>query len=195
MNVPVDLIKQLRVKTGLGMVECKTALEQTNNNLEAALDYLRKKGIKISEKKAARETRQGTIGSYIHTNGKIGVLIEVNCESDFVARTDDFKELVKNLTLQITAANPSWIDRESVPADIIEKQKAAFAEMYKDKPEAVREKIAIGKLEDFYKEMVLLDQLYIRDDKFTIKDCLTEKIAKLGENIRIKRFVRYELGE
>jgi len=178
MKIDISLVKELRERTGLSITECKKALEESGGNLEKSLEILKEKGIEISEKKAKRETREGLIGTYTHTNGKIGVMVEVNCESDFVAKTDDFKELVKNLTLQVTATNPSWIDKESVPKEIIEQ--------YGENEQK--------KLEEFFKEKVLLEQPFIKDESITIKEYINSKISKLGENIKIKRFVRFEIG-
>ncbi len=162
MKVPISLVKELREKTGLGVMDCKKALEEAEGNMEKAIEILKRKGIKISEKKAERETSEGLIGAYVHLNGKIGVLVEVNCETDFVAKTDDFKELVKNLTLQIAATSPLWIDRDSVPEEVIEEKKREIEEEFKDKPPHVMEKIIKGKLEEFFKEKVLLEQPFIR---------------------------------
>lgn len=195
MKVDISLVKELREKTGLSVIECKKALEETDGNIEKAIEILKKKGLEVSEKKSKRETTEGIIGSYVHTNGKIGVLIEVNCESDFVARNSEFQELVKNLALQITATNPQWIDINSIPEEVINEQKEAIKEQFKDKPPEVLEKIIEGKLKDFYKEKVLLEQPFIRDDTITIKEYINSKIAKLGENIKIRRFARFEIGE
>lgn len=195
MKVDVSLVKQLRERTSVSVVECKKALEETGGDIEKALIVLKKRGILLSQKKALRETREGLIGAYVHLNGKIGVLIEVNTESDFVARNEEFKELVKNLTLQITAANPRWVDGESVPSDIIEQEKEIIGAQFKGKPPAVIDRIVEGKIKDFYKENVLLEQVYIKDEDMTIKEYIESKIAKLGENIRVKRFVKYEMGE
>ncbi|RKY30297.1 MAG: translation elongation factor Ts [Candidatus Omnitrophota bacterium] len=195
MKVPIELVKELREKTGLGVMDCKKALEEAEGNMDKAIEILKRKGVKISEKKAGRKTKEGLIGAYVHLDGKIGVLVEVNCETDFVAKTDDFKELVKNLALQIAATSPLWIDRESVPENVIEEKKKEIEEEFKDKPKDVIEKIVSGKMEEFFKEKVLLEQPFIKDENITIKDYLTSKIAKLGENIRIKRFVRFEIGE
>jgi len=195
MKVDLSLIKELREKTGLGITDCKNGLEEANGDIGKALDILKRKGIKISKKKAGRETKEGVIGSYVHLNEKIGVLVEVNCETDFVAKTDAFKEFVKDLTLQVAATNPSWVNRESAPEDILVKEKEIVAEQYKNKPPDILEKIIQGKLKDFFKEEVLLDQIFIKDDNITIQDYLTSVIGKLGENIQIKRFVRFELGE
>jgi len=195
MKVDISLVKELREKTGLGVIECKKALEEAEGNIEKAIEILKKKGIEISQKKAERETTEGLIGAYVHTNGKIGVLVEVNCESDFVARNSEFQELVKNLTLQITATNPQWIDVNSIPEEVINEQKEIIKEQFKDKPPQILEKIIEGKLKEFYKEKVLLEQPFIKDDTITVKEYVNSKIAKLGENIKIRRFARFEIGE
>lgn len=197
MKVDTSLVKQLREATSISVIECKKALEETCGDLEKAMLLLKKKGMLASQKKALRETREGLIGAYVHINGKIGVLVEVNTESDFVAKNEEFKNLVKNLTLQITACNPSWVDRESVPPEVIAQEKEISAEQFKGKgkPPAVIEKIVEGKLNDFYKENVLLEQVYIKDEGITIREYIDSVIAKLGENIRVKRFVKYEIGE
>ncbi len=194
MKVDVSVVKEVRDKTSASVIECKKALEESEGNIEKALIILKKRGLLISQKKSQRETKEGLIGSYVHTNGKIGVLIEVNSESDFVARNEEFKELVKNLTLQITAADPQWIDKDSVPEDVLAQEKEIFKEQFKNKPPAVVEKIVDGKLQDFYKQNVLMEQIFIKDENMTIKEYVESKIAKLGENIKIKRFVKFELG-
>ncbi len=195
MKIDVKKIKELREKTSLSVMECKKALEETEGDLEKALQLLKKKGIEMSEKKAGRETREGLIGAYVHINGKVGAMVEVNCETDFVSRNEEFKELVKNICLQITATNPKYLDRESVPEEEKDKIREAVKEEFKDKKEEIIERIIEGKLNDFYKENVLLDQIYIKDDNITVGDYIKSKIAKLGENIKIKRFVRFEIGE
>ena len=197
MKVDLSSVKQLRETTGISVIECKKALEEAGGDIEKALLLLKKRGMLVSEKKSMRETREGLIGAYVHLTGKIGVLIEVNTESDFVARTEDFKELVKNLTLQIAASNPSWIDKNSIPEEVISQQKGIITEQFqgKNKPPAVIDKIVEGKLNDFYKEHVLLEQGYIKEETMTVKEYIDSKIAKLGENIKVKRFVRYEIGE
>lgn len=195
MKLDTTKIKELREKTGLSVMECKDALIEANGDFEKAIEILKKRGLEISEKKAKKEVKEGLIGSYIHTNGKIGVLIEVNCETDFVAKNADFIELVKNLCLQIVAMNPKWIDIESIPKEFIEQKKEEIKEQYKDKPQQVLEKIIEGKLNDFYKENVLLKQNFIKDEEITIEEYVKSKIAKLGENIKIKRFARFEIGE
>lgn len=188
-------IKQLREKTGAGIMDCKKALEESNGDIEKALIFLRKQGMKLRAKKSIRIARDGRIESYVHLNNRIGVLIEVNCETDFVARTDDFKELTKNLAMQIAATAPLYIDRSQVPASIIEKEKDLYRSLAKGKPGGVREKIVEGKLERFFQEVCLLNQPFIRDTNVTVGDYLTSKIARIGENLVIRRFVRYQLGE
>ena len=195
MKIDVKKIKELREKTSLSVMECKKALEETGGNLEKALQILKKKGLEMSEKKAERETREGLIGAYVHINGKVGAMVEVNCETDFVSRNEEFKELVKNICLQITATNPKYLDRESVPEEEKNKIREVVKEEFKDKKEEIIERIIEGKLKDFYKENVLLDQIYIKDEDITVDDYIKSKIAKLGENIKIKRFVRFEIGE
>jgi len=197
MKVDLSSVKQLRETTGISVIECKKALEEAGGDIEKALLLLKKRGMLVSEKKSMRETKEGLIGAYVHLTGKIGVLIEVNTESDFVARTEDFKELVKNLTLQIAASSPSWIDKNSIPKEVISQQKGIIVEQFqgKNKPPAVIDKIVEGKLNDFYKEHVLLEQGYIKEETMTVKEYIDSKIAKLGENIKVKRFVRYEIGE
>jgi elongation factor Ts len=191
------LVKKLREMTGAGILDCKKALEETGGNLEEAVELLRKKGIAKAAKKASRETKEGIIHSYIHAGGRVGVLLELNCETDFVARNELFKELANELALQIAAMKPKYVSREDVPREVIEKEaeiirEAALAE---GKPPHIAEKIAEGKVEKFFKEVVLLEQPYIRDDKKTIEELIKEYIAKLGENIKISRFCRYEIGE
>jgi elongation factor Ts len=190
-------VKQHRDKTGAGMMECKAALTEANGNMEEAITLLRKRGLAQAAKRAGRATAQGLIGSYIHLDGRIGVLVEVNCESDFVARTDDFNNLVREVGMHIAAADPKWVRREEVPADAIEKEKAIYrAQMEKEnKPAHVMEKIIEGKLGSFYSQFVLLDQPSIRDSALTISQLVAAASAKTGENIQISRFVRFRVGE
>ncbi|MGA1839531.1 MAG: translation elongation factor Ts [bacterium] len=198
MEISAQAVKDLRSKTGAGFMECKQALKETGGDFEKAIEYLRKKGIATAAKKAGRETSQGLIHSYIHGNGRIGVLIEINCETDFVARTDKFKELAKDMAMQIAAFNPVYVSREDIPQDIIEKEKEIYRSQVEDgkKPANIVDKIVTGKLEkNFFEKVCLLEQPFIRDDKKSIKDIITENIASLGENVNIKRFVRFELGE
>src|SRR5690242_8494831 len=196
-EITAALVKQLRDKTGAGMMECKAALTEANGDMEAAITLLRKAGLAQAAKRAGRTTAQGTIGSYLHMGGKIGVLVEVNCESDFVARTDDFNNLVKEVAMHIAAADPKWVRREDVPADAIEKEKAIYrAQMEgQNKPANVIDKIVEGKLGSFYSQFVLLDQPSIRDGNVTIAQVVAAATAKTGENIQISRFTRYRVGE
>jgi elongation factor Ts len=191
------MVKQLRDQTGAGMMECKAALTEANGNMEEAVTLLRKRGLAQAAKRAGRATAQGVIGSYIHMGGRIGVLIEVNCESDFVARTDDFNNLVKEVAMHIAAADPKWVRREDVPADAIEKEKSIYRAQMENsgKPANVLEKIVEGKLGSFYSQFVLLDQPSIRDGSMTVSQIVAQASAKTGENIQISRFVRYRMGE
>jgi len=193
----MELIKELREKTGAGVSYCKEALENCDNDIEKAIEYLRKKGLAQAEKKIGKEARQGIIHSYIHLGGKIGVMLELNCETDFVARTEDFKKLANELCLQIAFDSPKYISREEIPEDILNKEKDIIKEQLKDmdKPPQVIEKIIEGKMEDFYKKVCLIDLPYIRDDKIKVDDIIKNYIAKLGENIVVRRFVRFEVGE
>ncbi|WP_297890184.1 translation elongation factor Ts [Sulfurihydrogenibium sp.] len=197
MAVDAKLVKTLREVTGAGMLECKSALEEANGDLELAVEILRKKGVAKAAKKAGRETKEGLIHAYIHAGGRIGVLLELNCETDFVARNELFKELANEIALQIAAMKPQYVKREDVPREVVEKEgeiarEAAIAE---GKPAHIAEKIAEGKLEKFYKEVCLYEQPYIKDDKKTVEELIKEYIAKIGENIQVRRFCRYELGE
>ncbi len=195
--ITADLVKQLRDKTGAGMMECKKALTEANGDMDAAVTILRKAGLAQAAKRAGRATAQGMIGSYIHLGGRIGVLVEVNCESDFVARTDDFNNLVKEVAMHIAAADPKWVRREDVPAEAVEKEKAIYrAQMEKEnKPAHVIDKIIEGKLGSFYSQFVLVEQPSIRDTAVTIGQLVAEASAKTGENIQISRFVRMRVGE
>lgn len=196
MKITTDLVKKLREKTNAGMMDCKKALKEADGNLEKAAEILRKKGIAIAAKKAGRETKEGTIGSYIHTGSKIGVLVEVNCETDFVAKNKVFKDFVKDITLQIASANPLYISKDEISPEIIEKEKEIYRAQITGKPDHVVEKIIAGKLDKWLSEVCLLDQIFIKPpNDTTIKDLLTSKIAELGENITIRRFTRYHLGE
>ncbi len=197
MAVDAKLVKTLREMTGAGMLECKAALEEANGDLETAVEILRKKGIAKASKKAGRETKEGLIHSYIHAGGRIGVLLELNCETDFVARNELFKELANEIALQIAAMKPQYVKREDVPREVVEKEAEIAIEAAKaeGKPQHIAEKIAEGKVEKFYKEVCLYEQPYIKDDKKTIENLIKEYIAKIGENIQVRRFCRYELGE
>lgn len=195
-TITADKVKDLREKTGAGMMDCKKALTESEGDFEKAIDCLRQKGLASAAKKASRTASEGLISSYIHMD-KIGVLVEVNCETDFVAKTDDFRELVKDVSLHIAAANPSYLSREDVPQDVIEREKEIYRAQVTNKPPQVVEKIVEGKLDKFFSETCLLDQVFIKDpeQKLKINDLVTQKIAKLGENLVIRRFVRFHLGE
>jgi len=195
MTIDINLIKQLRDLTGAGVADVKEALEEAKGDIEKAKDVLRLKGQKSAAKRTERSASQGLIGSYVHSNGKIGVLVEVNCETDFVARTADFQELVHNIALQIAAAAPEYVKSEDVPAEIVAKEKSICAEEMAEekKPEAIKEKIIEGKLQKFYSSVCLINQPFIKDDKKKIQDLITETIAKTGENIQVKRFIRFSM--
>jgi elongation factor Ts len=196
-TITADLVKQLRDKTGAGMMECKAALAEANGDIEEATTLLRKRGLAQAAKRAGRATAQGLIGSYIHMGGKIGVLVEVNCESDFVARTEDFQNLVKEVAMHVAAADPKWVRREDVPAEAIEKEKGIYRAQMEGsgKPAQVLDKIIEGKLSSFYSQFVLLDQPSIRDSAITVSQLVAQTSAKTGENISIGRFIRYRVGE
>jgi elongation factor Ts len=196
-EIPASLVKTLREQTGAGMMECKAALQESQGNMDQAVTILRTRGLAQAAKKAGRSTSEGVVGAYIHQGGKIGVLVEVNCESDFVARTDDFQTFVKEVALQIAAQNPQFVRREDVPADLLERERAIYRAQMADsgKPPQVVDRIVEGKLGSFFEQVVLVDQPSIRDPKTTIGQMLQALIAKLGENIGIARFVRYRVGE
>jgi elongation factor Ts len=191
------LVKELRGKTGAGILDCQKALQDTKNDVEKAIDLLRQKGLAAAQKKAGRETKEGIISSYIHSGSKIGVLVEVNCETDFVARNEEFQAFVKEVALQIAASHPLFIQREDIPQDLIDREKNIYLAQMKEsgKPETAWEKIIKGKLEKYYQEQCLLEQAFIKDPSISIKDLLSQKIAKLGENLTISRFTRYQLGQ
>lgn len=197
MEISAEKVRELRQRTGIGMMECKRALEECNGDPEKAILILRKRGYARAKDKMIRETGEGVIGSYIHLNGKIGVLVEVNCESDFVARNEEFKELVKNIAMHIAASSPKYVSSEQIPSEELEVEKAIIKEQFKDskKPMEIVEKIVQGKLSKFYEEVCLLDQPYIKDDKISVKELVASYIAKFGENIKISRFARFELGK
>ena len=196
-TIDAQLVKQLREKTGAGIMDCKSALSECDGDIEKAIDFLRKKGLATAKKRAGRETSEGVICSYIHMGGKIGVMVEVNCESDFVAKTDDFIEFAKNIAMHIAAASPVSIAEEDVPEALINREKEIYHQQAIEmgKPEKMIDKIVEGKIKKFYKESCLMYQSYVRNPDITIADLLNEVIAKIGENIKIKRFVRYQLGE
>lgn len=196
-NISAAMVKQLREKTGAGMMDCKNALSEVEGDIEKAIEFLRKKGLATAQKRAGRVLSEGIIQSYIHMNGKLGVLVEVNCETDFVAKNEDFQEFAKNIAMHIAASNPLGITPEDVSEEIIEKEKEIYRAQALDmgKPENVTDKIVEGKLNKFYQESCLLNQPYVRDTDISIADLLNELIARIGENITIKRFVRYQIGE
>ena len=195
MSYSKDDLRMLRDKTGAGIMDCKNALDESAGDIEKAVEILRKKGIKVAQKKSGRIAKEGIIEGYIHTGSKLGVLVELNCETDFVARNQEFKELAHNLALQIAAKSPAYISRDNVPEDVLAKEKEILKEQFKGKPEHILDKIVNGKMEDFYKENCLLDQAFVKDEDKKIKDLISDKIAKFGENIVVKRFVRFSLGE
>ena len=196
-NISAAMVKQLREKTGAGMMDCKNALSEVEGDIEKAIEFLRKKGLATAQKRAGRVLSEGIIQSYIHMNGKLGVLVEVNCETDFVAKNKDFQKFAKNIAMHIAASNPLGITPEDVSEEIIEKEKEIYRAQALDmgKPENVTDKIVEGKLNKFYQESCLLNQPYVRDTDISIADLLNELIARIGENITIKRFVRYQIGE
>jgi elongation factor Ts len=197
VDISATLVKQLRDQTGAGMMECKAALQEAKGNIEEAITILRKRGMAQASKKAGRATSEGLIGSYIHMGGKIGVLVELNCESDFVARTEDFQTLLKEVALQVAAARPQYVRREDVPADVLERERGIYRAQMENsgKPPQVIDKIVEGKLGSFYEQVVIVDQPSIRDPKATVGQMVQAAIAKLGENISIARFVRFQVGE
>lgn len=197
MEISANLVKELREKTGAGMMDCKKALSETSGDFDKAIEFLRKKGIASADKKAGRATKEGSVSSYIHGEGKVGVLLEVNCETDFVARTEQFRQFVKDVSMHIAAAAPRWVTPSEVPADLIAKEKEIAIEQMKasGKPANVLEKIAEGKINKFYEETCLLNQKFVKDPDKTVEQLLKETIAGLGENISIRRFSRYVLGE
>ncbi|CAH8770031.1 translation elongation factor Ts [Paenibacillus dendritiformis] len=197
MAVSAGAVKELREKTGAGMLDCKKALEEANGDLEKAAELLREKGLAAAAKKAGRVATEGVVESYIHAGGRIGVLVEINCETDFVAKTDQFKEFARDIAMQIAAASPKFVRREEVPQEEIEKEKEILKAqaLNEGKPEKIIEKMVEGRINKYFEEFCLLEQSFIKDPDKTIETLLNEKIAAIGENISIRRFVRYELGE
>jgi elongation factor Ts len=197
MSVTPQMVKELRERTGAGMMDCKNALLEANGEMERAVDVLRKKGLASAAKKAGRVTAEGAVGSYIHAGGKIGVLVEVNCETDFVARTDDFQELVKDIAMHIAAADPRFVRREEVTEDVLVRERAVQREktLAEGKPEKVVDKIVEGRMEKFFAEHVLLEQPFVKDPDKTVQDLVNAKVAKIGENVQVRRFSRFKLGE
>lgn len=207
MAITAALVKELRERTGAGMMDCKKALMETDGDIDKAVDYLREKGLAAAAKKAGRIAAEGLVASYIHGGGRIGVLLELNCETDFVAKTEDFQSLAKDIAMQIAAANPAYLRREEVPAEVIEHEKDVLLQQAKQeaeedakngrkpKPAAVLEKMVTGRIEKYYKENCLLEQAFIKDGDKSVTQVINENIAKIGENINVRRFVRYQLGE
>jgi len=193
-EITAATVKKLREMTSLGMMECKSALVEAKGDLDKAVEVLRKKGSIKSAKKAGREAAEGCVQSYIHTNGKVGVLIEARCESDFVAKNEDFQSFVRAICMHIAWADPIAVDRSALPPEAIEKEKAIYADQVKGKPENMVDKILEGKLKDYYGRVCLVDQKFVKDDKKTVGDVIAENVHKFGENIQVKRFVRYEVG-
>jgi len=197
MQIDAKMVKELRERTGAGMMDCKRALQETEGDLDQAVDYLRTKGLAAAAKKAGRAAAEGAVGSYIHAGGKIGVLVEVNCETDFVARTDDFQALVRDIAMHIAAAEPRFTRRDEVTDDVLAQERKIFREqaIESGKPEQVVDKIVDGKMEKFYSQNVLLDQAFIKDPDKTVGELVTEAVARMGENIQLRRFSRFKLGE
>jgi elongation factor Ts len=197
MAIKAEDVKTLREKTGAGMMDCRKSLEETEGNIEKAIELLRKRGAASAEKRVGRATNQGVVESYIHTGARLGSMVELNCETDFVAKTDDFKLLARELAMQIAAMNPRFIFREQVDKELIEKELEIYRSLARSegKPEQVVERIAQGKLDKFYQDICLLEQSYVKDPGKSVKDLITETIAKTGENISVKRFIRFHLGE
>lgn len=197
MTISAAQVKELREKTGAGMMDCKKALTEANGNMEKAVELLREKGLAAAAKKAGRIAAEGVVESYIHMGGKIGVLVEINCETDFVAKTDDFKEFARDIAMQIAAYNPQFVSRDEVPAEEIEKEKEIYKQqaINEGKPEHIAEKMVEGRIKNYFKEVCLLEQAFIKDGDKTVEQLLNEKVSKIGEKISIRRFTRYQLGE
>lgn len=197
MEISADVVKKLREKTGVGLMDCKEALRAADGDMEKAVDYLREKGLAKLAKRTGRAATEGSVGSYIHTGGKVGAMAEVNCETDFVAKTNEFQAFVKDVVMQITASNPSYVRREDIPSEVLEREKTIYRNQAREsgKPEKILDKIAEGKLEKFYQEVCLMEQPFIKNPDITVKGLLEELVTKLGENVVIRRFVRFQLGE
>ncbi len=195
MKPTTDSVRELRQKTGAGVMDCKKALEETDGDIDKAVNVLRKQGVVKAAKKISREAREGLIASYIHPGGRIGVLVEINCETDFVAKTDDFKQLVKDITMHIAACEPRYIQREEVPEKMAEQEKEIVESEFANKPAQVIEKIAKGRLEKFYGQTCLMEQPFVKEEDITVREYVASRVAKLGENVKITRFMRFQLGE
>ncbi|GAB4431190.1 MAG: translation elongation factor Ts [bacterium] len=196
-EISASVVKELREKTGAGMMECKKALEATGGDMEKAIVFLREKGMATAQKKSGRTAKEGVVASYIHAGGKIGVIVELNCETDFVARNEAFQALAKDIAMQVAAVKPLYVNREEVPADVLQKEREIYLTQAKTsgKPEKVWDKIVEGKLEKFYEEVCLYDQPFIKDPNVKIKDLIVQAVSKIGENIQIRRFARFQVGE
>jgi elongation factor Ts len=196
LEISADLVKELRVKTGAGIMDCKEALKGSNGNFEKAVDYLREKGLSAATKKSSRATKDGMVNSYIHMGGKVGVMIEINCETDFVAKTENFRNLTKDLAMHVAAMNPMYVKPEDVPETVLQREKDIYRKQViaEGKPEKIADKIVEGKLKKYYEEVCLLKQKFIKDTNVTVEDLIKASIAQTGENILVKRFVRYQLG-
>jgi elongation factor Ts len=194
-DITAALVKELREKSGAGMMDCKKALAATNGDLEKAIDELRKHGLAAAQKKSARVTKEGAVDSYIHAGGKIGVLVEVGVETDFVSRSDPFKEFTHDLAMHVAAASPRWVTRAEVPAEVIAREKAIYAEQVVGKPDNVIEKIVTGKLDKFYSESCLMEQAFVKDPGLSVEQLRTNLVGVIGENVEVRRFVRFQLGE
>ncbi len=196
-NITAAMVKELREKTGAGMMDCKKALTETNGDMEKAIDYLREKGLAAASKKAGRIAAEGLVEAYIHMGGRIGVLVEVNCETDFVAKTDEFKELARDLAMHIAASRPEYVRREDIPEEVLEHERKLYRQiaLNEGKPEKIIDKIVEGKIDRFIKEVCLLEQPFVKDPDITVGELITSKIAKIGENITVRRFARFERGE
>lgn len=196
MKITSQMVKELREKTNAGMMDCKKALGETEGDMEKAVDLLRQKGLAVAAKRAGRATKEGVVASYIHAGGKLGVMVEVGCETDFVAKTDDFQAFARDVAMHVAAVNPVCVSREDVPADLVEREKAIYTKQALDsgKPENIVEKIVTGKLEKYISEICLLEQKFVKNPDLSIQDLLNELVAKMGENISIKRFARFQIG-
>jgi elongation factor Ts len=197
MNISASDVKELREQTGVGLMDCKNALREAEGIIDKALEILRQKGLAMAAKKSGRDASEGIIGSYIHMGGKLGVLLEVNCETDFVAKTEEFQEFVRDIAMHIAASNPAYLKREDVPSEVIDKEKEIYASQVTNKPPQIVDKIVQGKLDKFYADNCLLEQVYVKDSegKMSIQEVVVDVVAKIRENVVIKRFVRFQLGE
>jgi elongation factor Ts len=197
MEISASLVKELRDRTGAGLMDCKSALKESGGDVDKALEYLRVKGLAKAQKRSGRSTSEGTVVSYIHPGSRIGVMVEVNCETDFVARTDEFQTFGRDIAMQIAATSPIGLDRDDVPADIVDKEREVYRTqaMEQKKPEKIIDKIVDGRMDKFYSESVLLDQPFIKDDSKTVRDLLNEVVSKLGENVKISRVARFQIGQ